>query len=760
MEARVKELLSQMTLEEKVALTVGSGFWTTHAVPRLGVPAIVMTDGPTGVRRARPNARNPLGEDLPATCFPTLSTLAATWDVELVREVGAAIGAECQALDVQLLLAPGVNMKRSPLCGRNFEYFSEDPVLAGELAAAYVQGVQSQGVGATVKHYAVNNQEHERFTVSAEVDERPLREIYLAVFERVVKKARPWAVMAAYNQVNGVPACEHHELLTQILRKEWGFDGLVVSDWGAVTRRDRSLAAGLDLQMPGPDDDFDAELVRMVREGRLPEAVVDEAAGRVLSLVLRAAANRRSGATLDEERHHQLARRAAAEAIVLLKNEGALLPIRADQIRTLAVVGRFAWEPRFQGGGSSHVNATRVDCAYDELRKLLPERVALRYAPGYPAEDALDEALLAEAVEAARSADMAVLFVGLPDAYESEGYDRTHIDLPPAHNQLIHAVCRAQPRTAVVLANGAPVAMPWLDLPAAILEAGLGGQAGGGAVADVLLGRVNPSGRLAETYPVCLEQTPAYLNWPGENGRVRYGEGLFIGYRYYEKKKEKPLFPFGYGLSYTTFAYTGIALSTEEITDQDDLVVTVTLRNTGNRAGKEVVQLYVRDIESTRVRPVKELKAFAKVALEPGQEKQVRFTLTGRDLATWCPERHDWCVESGAFEILVGPSSAETPLRAVVTVTSTAAPPVFDESTLFKEFLRHPVAAAELRRLTGPQMQAISPMTWVFIQDMPLRRAVGDLFRGRSRSELDAITADLVRQVNAAVQAAAGKSHA
>ncbi|HWI66525.1 MAG TPA: glycoside hydrolase family 3 C-terminal domain-containing protein, partial [Symbiobacteriaceae bacterium] len=650
--------IGKLTLEEKVALTTGGGVFATQAVERAGIPAICLSDGPHGVRKIRPGSLDPLEPAIPATCFPTASALAATWDTELIREVGAAIGQECLALDVQVLLGPGINMKRTPLCGRNFEYFAEDPVLAGEIGTAFVQGVQSKGVGTSLKHFACNNQEYERMTISAEVDERTLREIYLAAFERVVKQAQPWTVMSSYNQLNGTPASENPELLNGILKGEWGYDGLVVSDWGAVTHRDQALAAGLDLEMPAAGELANARVVQQVREGKLPEAVVDQAAAQVVRLVERGLEGRRPDAQFDVDAHHALARRVAAEAMVLLKNEGDILPLDPARLGSLAVIGQFAKEPRMQGEGSAHVNPTRFDTAWDELSSLLGAD-KVQFAAGGD-----------EAVSLATAADVAVIFAGLPDEYESESYDRTHLELPAEQMQLIEAVCRVQPRTVVVLVNGSAVTMDWLGGPAAVLEAWLGGQAAGGAIADVLLGRANPCGRLAETFPVRLADTPAYLTYPGEEGRVRYGEGLFIGYRYYDRVQRQPLFPFGFGLSYTTFAFTDLALSQTQLSDADTLEVTVTVRNTGRRAGKEVVQLYVRDVESEVIRPVKELKAFAKVALEPGEAKQVRLTLTGRDFAYWSAAQHGWVVESGEFELLVGPSSAETPLRGTVTVAS------------------------------------------------------------------------------------------
>lgn len=564
-------------------------------------------------------------------------------------------------------------------------------------------------------------------TMSSELDERTMREIYLTAFERVVKKAAPMTVMASYNKVGGTTVTEHAGLLRHILKEEWGFEGLVVSDWGAVTDRPAAIAAGLDLEMPSPGPEASSLVVRAVKEGRLSEADLDEAVGRILRVAFNTYAARRPATTVDPDAHHALARRAAAECVVLLKNEGALLPLRPEALRSVAVIGQFAKNPKYQGGGSSLVNSTRVDVAYDELARLLDGKVDLRYADGYPSEDRVEEALLQEAAAVAAQADVAVLFVGLPESYESEGWDRHHLNLPPAHIRLIEAVCRVQPRTVVVLANGSAVAMPWVDGPEAILEGWLSGQAAGGAVADVLLGVVNPSGKLQESFPMRLEDTPAFLNYPGEEGRVRYGEGIFVGYRHYEKVKVKPLFPFGHGISYTDFAYSDLRLSKPEVTDQEKLEVAVTVKNTGDCAGKEVVQLYVRDVEARVARPVKELKAFAKVSLEPGEAREVHLTLEGRDFAYYSTERQAWCVESGEFEILVGSSSEAILQTATVMVRSTQPEPAFTAQTLLKRFQKSPVAMQVLMQAFGSTPAVIfftDPVLAGLVQDLPVGRLV------------------------------------
>jgi beta-glucosidase len=691
-EAKIQELISEMTLEEKIALTIGKDFWSTNGVERLGIAPIALNDGPHGVRKPGASTEIGIGSSLAATCFPTANTLACSWDTALVAEVGEALGEECLEMDVQVLLGPGVNIKRTPLGGRCFEYYSEDPVLAGELGCAFVNGVQSKGIGTSLKHYACNNQEFERMSISVEVDQRTLREIYLAAFERVVRKARPWTVMCAYNKVNGVYASEHPQLLHDILKQEWGFEGVLVSDWGAVNVKEKALEAGLDLQMPGYPGDHTAKIARLVRDGQLSESAIDEAATRMLRMMLLGRENRQPGFVFDQDAHHALARKATAESIVLLKNTDNILPLQVEQLRSVALIGRFATEPRYQGAGSSQVVPTRLDTSYDELLRWLGGQVHTTYADGYNDEGSLDEALLHEAVEHAKAADVALIFAGLPGVYESEGYDRKHLFMPESHNRLIAEACQVQPNIIVVLHNGGAVAMPWVNGPKAILEAGLGGQAVGGAIVDILSGKVNPSGKLAETFPVRIQDTPAYLNYPGENNKVHYGERLFVGYRYYDKKEIKPLFPFGYGLSYTTFEYTLLQIDKKVMNVGETLDVTVTVHNNGSRAGKEVIQLYVQSLTSQFIRPNKELKAFAKVALEPGESKDVHMTLEDRDFQIYDDERQTWRIESGEYNILIGSSSETIALRERVTVNEDprSMAPLFDRMSPLKQFLQFP----------------------------------------------------------------------
>lgn len=664
----VDVLIQKMTLAEKAALCTGASAWTTTPIERLDIPELLMTDGPHGVRRV-PDVNSMGAPSLPATCFPTASALAASWDVALLREMGQALAVEAQAQGVGLLLGPGINMKRSPLCGRNFEYFAEDPLLAGELAAALISGIQSQGVGTSLKHFAANNQETRRFTVNADVDERTLREIYLPAFEIVVKKAQPWSIMCAYNKLNGTFCSEHKQLLIHILKDEWGFEGFVVSDWGAVRDRVAALAGGLDLEMPGPKARRTQEVIDAVHAGQLSEAVLNEAARRILRIVFKVATfPKPSASTFDADAHHALARRIAGETIVLLKNEG-LLPLPKDGY--IAVIGRSAQAAHIQGGGSSHINPTQVDVPFAEVQALASDAEVV-YSQGYPAGLEFDQTLIEAAVQTAQDADVALLYIALPASIESEGYDRTSLDLTSQQVALIKAVCAVQPRTVVILNSGGVVTVDaWFDAPAAVLQAWMMGQAGGGAIADVLFGEVNPSGKLAETYPLRLADTPAYLNFPGDKDQVRYGEGLYIGYRYYDAKALTVRFPFGFGLSYTTFAYSNLRLSSTQFKDSDGLTVSVDVTNTGALAGKEVVQVYVHDQQAKLARPPKELKGFAKVMLQPGETKTVTIGLDFRAFAYYHPGHDQWIAEDGDFDILVGASVADIRCQATATLTST-----------------------------------------------------------------------------------------
>ena len=663
----IQDLVAQMTLEEKAALCDGKDFWHLKSIERLGIPSIMVCDGPHGLRKQNPNGKKVgIYNSVPAVCFPTAVTSACSWDKDLLRTMGEALGEECLQEQVAVLLGPGVNMKRSPLCGRNFEYFSEDPLLAGELGAAFIQGVQSKGVGTSLKHYAVNNQETRRMTVDAVVDERALREIYLTAFEIAVKKSKPWTVMCAYNRLNGEYCAEHEQLQISILRDEWGYDGVVVSDWGAVNDRAKGLKNGNDLEMPSSYGVGRDRILAAVKNGDLDEAVLDQRVTQLLKLIFKGLAGMRPDFTYDEATHHALAARIAGESMVLLKNTDNLLPLKDGA--SVAVIGELAEKPRYQGAGSSLINPTRLDNALDCLKA---RGINAVYAPGYRVTTGVpDEDLIAEAVQAAKEAETVILFVGLTDEFESEGFDRDSMALPEAHNALVKAVCAVNPRVAVVLSGGAPVELPWIDDIGALLNAYLGGQAGADGIADILTGRVNPSGKLAETYPHCNGCTPAKNNFPGNTATVEYRESLYIGYRYYDKVNKPVQFPFGYGLSYTRFEYADIALSDDYMLDDETLTVRFTIKNTGDTPGAEIAQVYVADKESTAFRPEKELKGFEKVFLQPGEEKEVCVTLDKRAFAYYNTAIGDWHVESGAFDILVGASSADIRLSATVKLAS------------------------------------------------------------------------------------------
>lgn len=667
------EILQQLTLEEKISLCSGLDFWRLKGIERLGIPSIFITDGPHGLRKQAENLEGVDLRGVPATCFPTASASANSWNRELLYAIGAAIAEECQQEGVAVVLGPGINIKRSPLCGRNFEYFSEDPLLGGELAAHFINGAQDQGVGTSLKHFAVNNQESRRNNIDVIVDARALHEIYLAGFEIAIKKAQPWTVMSAYNKVNGSYCSENALLLDTELRKSWGFEGVVVSDWGACNERVAGVAAGMDLEMPSSGGLNDAKILAAVKSGELDMAALDNCVLRILQLILKAASQQRVNYRYDREAHHLLARRAAAESAVLLKNgevknDKNILPL--SKTAKIAVLGAFAEQPRYQGAGSSQITAWRIDNALDAFKLLAPDTV---YAPGYHRhQDIVDESLIAAACDAARGADVAVVFAGLTEIYESEGFDRKHLRLPDSHNVLIERVAAVNPNIVVVLTNGAPVSMPWIHSAKAIVAGFLAGQAGGGAIVDILFGAVNPSGKLAETYPLRLEDNPSHHYFPGGPFTVEYRESIYVGYRYYDTAQVPVLFPFGHGLGYSRFEYSELQLSASRIDEHDTLTVTLQVKNCGSVAGAEIVQLYVRDNDSTVFRPHKELKEFAKCLLQPGAQRTLEFKLPRRAFAYYNAEAGAWQVESGAFDILIGASSADIRASATVWVESAA----------------------------------------------------------------------------------------
>lgn len=700
---KIRELISKMTLEEKAGLCSGEDFWHTKAVERLGVPQMMVSDGPHGLRKQDLEADHlGVNDSIKAVCFPAGCGAATSFNRDLIYEMGRILGSECVSEGVGVLLGPAVNIKRSPLCGRNFEYYSEDPYLASEIAAAHINGVQSKNVGTSVKHFAANSQETRRMSVDEEIDERALHEIYLSVFEGAVRKAKPWTVMSSYNKVNGKYVGENYELMTKELRDRWGFDGFVMSDWGAVGDRVAGLEAGLDLEMPASHGVRDAQIAEAVRSGRLDEAVLDQACERILEIVFRS--KNTDGQKIDFMEDHEKAAKIAEECIVLLKNDGGILPLKPDA--RIAFIGKYAETPRFQGGGSSHINCIKITSALDAIGDM---GVSVMYAKGFEdSEDVVDGELEREAVETAAKADVAVVFAGLPDAFESEGFDRSHMRMPDCQNHLIAEILKKQPNVVVVLHNGSPVELPWADDVKGIVEAYLGGEAIGKAVCRVLLGEVNPSAKLAESFPFKLEDNPSFLTGFGSGDHVRFGEGIFVGYRYYDKKKMEVRYPFGYGLSYTTFEYSNLRLSAKELDEEETLTVRVDVTNTGRMSGKEIVQLYVADAQSTEIRPVKELKGFEKISLEPGETGTVGFTLDRRAFAYYEPRIKDWYVESGGFEILIGKSSRDIVLGETVRVNAKTALPVhYTEDTIFGDLFDDPKAMEVVKPVIDAYMKGV-----------------------------------------------------
>lgn len=732
----VEKILQEMTLEEKAQMCSGRDFWHSQDVERLGVPSMMMCDGPNGLRKQKGQGDHlGINESIETVCYPTSSALACSFDRVLLRKLGESLGDECQSEQVAMLLGPGVNMKRSPLCGRNFEYFSEDPYLAGELATAYVKGLQSKGVAACVKHFAANNQETRRMSGSSDMSERTLHEIYLPAFEKVVKEGKVRSVMCAYNAVNGTFCSENKELLTDILRYKWDFTGFVVTDWGATKDRIKGLNAGVDLEMPGGTEESTKEIIKAVQEGTLSEEALDQAVRNVLKFISEAMKNQKAAGAFDRDEAHGRSGIFARESAVLLKNEG-VLPLENGE--NTVFIGEFAGNPRYQGAGSSHINVKHTVSAMECV-----EEKNVTYVKGYDADwidDCLKagstsgtecigdkgdagiiraQRLLEEAVKAAAAADSAVIFVGLPEAFETEGCDRDDMKLPENQNRLIHEVAKVQKNTIVVLHGGSPVELPWIDEVQAVLCMYLGGDYVGDATVDLLYGNANPSGKLAETWPLKLEDNPSYLNFPGEDGVVKYQEGIFIGYRYYDKKKMDVLFPFGHGLSYTEFKYSdlkiesmksesntvetkavsvagekekecaAVGINADKITDQDKVIVTCKVKNVGRCAGKEVVQLYISKPDSEVMRPIRELKNFQKVSLKPGEEKEVEFILDGRAFAYYEEKIHDWYVESGNFVIEIGSSSRNIRLNDTVSIEGTKEIPViYTENSTIKDLLK------------------------------------------------------------------------
>uniref|UniRef100_A0A7S0JI70 beta-glucosidase n=1 Tax=Calcidiscus leptoporus TaxID=127549 RepID=A0A7S0JI70_9EUKA len=677
-------LVRRMTLKEKASLCSGSGFWTLEPIERLSISKVLIADGPHGLRKDCGASHLGLSDSVRATCFPTASALGASWDRELLYKVGQALGAECAAQDVAAILGPGINIKRHPLCGRNFEYFSEDPFVSGELAVAFINGVQQNGVGTSLKHFACNQQEKDRLVVDTLVDERTLREIYLPAFESAVRRAQPWTVMCAYNRLNGVHCSEHNWLNNRVLRSEWGFEGLIVTDWGAIVDRVTGLISGVDLEMPASGGYNDQRIASAVRSRMLNVAVLDTTAVRIIQFTLAAMARRslqqgltgsaapKSVGAVQEplallEANDAFARRAAVQSAVLLKNEAGVLPIARNA--RVALIGGFAEQPRYQGSGSSKVNAYRLETPLEVMRDAAACAGEVVYAQGFdPVSAAPDSALISEAVRVAAAADVVVVVAGLPPAFESEGFDREHMRLPEQINELISAVAAAQRNMVVALCNGAPVEMPWVQECPAILELYLGGQAGARALVDLLYGHACPCGKLAETFAVRASDHASHAHFAAHPRQVVYREGLNVGYRHFVTHGIDVLFPFGHGLSYTTFAYADLVLGATEIGQQESLTLTMTIANTGAFTAAEVVQVYVRDVVASVFRPERELREFEKVWLEPGEKRQISFTLLPRAFAFFDIISHDWYVEPGAYDILIGSSLLDIRLSSQIDV--------------------------------------------------------------------------------------------
>ena len=723
----IKGILSKMTLEQKASFVSGHDMWTTEAFEELGIPAIFVSDGPHGLRKQELDnmdaESNEIYDSIDAVCFPTACATAASFDRKLMYDMGVTLGKECQAVDVSTILGPAINIKRSPLCGRNFEYVSEDPYVAGEMSASYVNGVQSQNVGTSVKHFAANSQETERMYADSVMDERTLREIYLTAFETVVKKAQPWTMMCSYNRINGTYASENNWLLNKVLRDEWGFEGFVMSDWGAVSDRVKGIAAGLDLEMPGSNGANDALIVEAVKCGTLAEEDLDKAVTNILKIVEKFTENRQEE-VFDRDKDHEKAVRAEEECIVLLKNdiivngvtditedgellgdnitEKGVLPLSAKE--KIAIIGGFASTPRYQGGGSSHINSHEVVSAVSVMDSYADAEAGgwIRYAEGFPFDkDEIDDIKFEEAVSLASEADKIVVFAGLPDVFESEGYDRTHMRLPDCQNELIDKLLELGRPVIVVLHNGSPVEMPWVPYAAGIVEVYLGGEGVGEAAMNVLYGKVNPSGKLAESFPIKLEDNPSFLNFPVARHKVKFAEGVFVGYRYYDTKKIDVLFPFGYGLSYTSFKYSNLKIEANgtvsggktdnrKIDINSGAKVYVDVTNIGDIKGKEIVQLYIADQTGAVNRPVHELKGFDKIELEPGETKTVCFELDKRSFAWFCEDIGDWYAADGSYVIEIGKSSRDIVLEEEIElVGSFQLKPVIDQDVQLGELFAY-----------------------------------------------------------------------
>ena len=733
-----KEILEQMTLAQKASLVTQYVLEHTD-VSGYGLENILLADGPSGIRMMKADSAG-IYDTLPLTCYPSASTYACSWDRELMGELGRHLGIEAQAQNVSVLLGPGCNIKRSPLGGRNFEYYSEDPCLTGELALAYIRGLQGEQVGACIKHFVANNQETRRMTINELIDERTLNEIYLKAFEKPIREGKPYMVMAGYNRINGEYCAESDHVLKDVLRQNWGYEGNVITDCFGAHDLPKALKNGLNIEMTALDGERLAEIIAgYIKEGRLTEAELDQAVLKTIDLMLQCAADSREE-SYDPEDHHAFAARLAEESMVLLKNEDGFFPLSTEG--SLGVIGEMAVDLRYQGGGSSHVNPYRLDQCFDKLKEIYPQAI---FSPGYT-KDTSDELKLREAVALAASSDRVVLFLGLPEIYESEGYDRTHMRLPAAQETLLEKVLEVNPNVGVVLFNGAPVEMPWLSRVKAVLEAYLPGEAGGTAVARLLSGRANPCGRLAETFPIHLEDTPSFLNFPGEPEKVHYREGIYVGYRYYEKCHKPVNFPFGYGLSYTTFEYSDMTV--EKMTDH--VAVSLKVENTGALVGKETVQLYVSKPSVWYDCPVRELAEFAKVELQPGETKKVDFALPFSAFMVYDDDIHDWVLEGGVYTMAAGRWAGNMVLSVPVALPSWNMRRRITIHTTLQDMIVLYNKGDQLKALLHDYPEALKYVAYCYDED-PLMQSMGTLmsFHTLRRAEPGLSDTDIDRIIEA-----------
>lgn len=737
----VNDILQKLTLEEKAAL-LSQIVWETTDVSKYGINGFLLADGPAGLRRLKDYFDEDIYNTVPTTCYPSPSTYASSWDTALLYDIGRHLGIEAHTEDVDVLLGPGVNIKRSPLGGRNFEYYSEDPFLTGELATAYINGLQQEGIGACMKHFAVNNQETNRMTIDAKVDERALHEIYLKAFEKPVIEGKPWMVMTAYNRVNGAYCANNETILKETLRKKWGYDGCVVTDCYAAHNLAKGIKNGLNLQMPGETAKRLAQRIqKLIHQGEITELDLEKAISSNIELSIKCRENTKS-ISYDREEHHNFSRQAALESMVLLKNENAMLPLKRDE--KIALIGEMAEKSRFQGGGSSHVNPYRLENIRDSMAEY---GASFSYSKGYEG-DHTTEYLIDEALQCAKNADKVLLCIGLPEIYESEGYDREHLSIPAVQQQLMDQLHKVNSNLIIVLFNGAPVEMPWISKAEALLEAYLPGEALGSAVVQLLYGESNPCGKLAETFPLRLEDTPSYLNFPGNTNQVEYREGIYVGYRYYDKKNIPVQYPFGYGLSYTSFQYSSLSIARNMINENETCKITFWIENIGKLKGKEIVQLYVRPNDALSHRPEKELKAFTKTELQPGEKKQITFELKKDAFAYYDEELHQWVVEDGTFEICIGSSSRDIHLKGELHVMTFLKPhrPV-TENTSLKEMLKLPERRNYLKENLKRYPRSMEFVLFCESKD-PLVQSMGNLMSFQTLKRVDdKLTDEVIEEI-------------